>query len=140
MLTRRLRAAGPSTPPLARRLHQVGDAAVPQHLDPIERDGRPRKGAHEPLATDIGAGRDTHRAVDVEAVALRREGSLSPIERRVPGVLGLVLSRTLLHRVPLYLAVAFPLSGAEIVHLSTVLLAVGAWRWRRRSRVRGAST
>jgi putative ABC transport system permease protein len=40
--------------------------------------------------------------------------------------LGIVLSHTLLHRVPLYLAVAFPLSGADIVHVGTVLLAVAA--------------
>ncbi|MGH2854523.1 MAG: FtsX-like permease family protein, partial [Solirubrobacteraceae bacterium] len=40
--------------------------------------------------------------------------------------LGGVLSHTLFHRVPLYLAVAFPLSGQQIIHLSTVLLAIGA--------------
>ncbi len=41
-------------------------------------------------------------------------------------VLGDVLSHTLFHRVPLYLAVAFPLSSAQLIHLSTVLLAIGA--------------
>jgi putative ABC transport system permease protein len=41
-------------------------------------------------------------------------------------VFGDVLSHTLFHRVPLYLAVAFPLSSAQLIHLSTVLLAVGA--------------
>ncbi len=40
--------------------------------------------------------------------------------------LGGALSHTLFHRVPLYLAVAFPLSGQQIVHLGTVLLAIGA--------------
>jgi putative ABC transport system permease protein len=40
--------------------------------------------------------------------------------------LGDVLSHTLFHRVPLYLAVAFPLSSAQLLHASTVLLAVGA--------------
>ncbi len=41
-------------------------------------------------------------------------------------VLGDVLSHTLFHRVPLYLAVAFPLSSAQLLHTSTILLAVGA--------------
>ena len=40
--------------------------------------------------------------------------------------LGEVLSRTLFHRVPVYLAVAFPISATQIVHLGTVLLALGA--------------
>ena len=40
--------------------------------------------------------------------------------------LGDVLSHTLFHRVPLYLAVAFPLSSAQLIHLSTVLFAIGA--------------
>ena len=40
--------------------------------------------------------------------------------------LGDVLSRTLFHNVPVYLAVAFPLSATQIVHLGTVLLALGA--------------
>jgi putative ABC transport system permease protein len=40
--------------------------------------------------------------------------------------LGDLLSHTLFHRVPLYLAVAFPLSGEQIIHLGTVLLAIGA--------------
>jgi putative ABC transport system permease protein len=40
--------------------------------------------------------------------------------------LGDALSHTLFHRVPLYLAVAFPLSSAQLVHASTVLLAIGA--------------
>ena len=40
--------------------------------------------------------------------------------------LGEVLSRTLFHRVPVYLAVAFPISPAQLVHLGTVLLALGA--------------
>jgi putative ABC transport system permease protein len=38
--------------------------------------------------------------------------------------LGDVLSHTIFHRVPLYLAVAFPLSGAQIVSTGTVLLAL----------------
>ena len=41
-------------------------------------------------------------------------------------VLGDVLSHTLFHRVPLYLAVAFPLSSAQLIHSSTVLFAIGA--------------
>ena len=40
--------------------------------------------------------------------------------------LGGVLSRTLFHRVPLYLAIAFPLSGQQIIHVGAVLLALGA--------------
>ncbi len=40
--------------------------------------------------------------------------------------LGDVLSRTLFHRVPEYLAVAFPLSGEQIVHVGAVLLAISA--------------
>ncbi len=40
--------------------------------------------------------------------------------------LGEVLSRTLFHKVPVYLAVAFPISAHQIVHLGTVLLALGA--------------
>jgi putative ABC transport system permease protein len=40
--------------------------------------------------------------------------------------LGDVLSRTLFHKVPVYLAVAFPISAHQIVHLGTVLLALGA--------------
>jgi quinoprotein glucose dehydrogenase len=32
------------------------------------------------------------------------------------------------------------LAGASAVLLAVVLLAIGLWRWRRRSRVRGAST
>jgi putative ABC transport system permease protein len=40
--------------------------------------------------------------------------------------LGEVLSRTLFHQVPVYLAVAFPISAHQIVHLETVLLALGA--------------
>jgi putative ABC transport system permease protein len=40
--------------------------------------------------------------------------------------LGDVLSRTLFHRVPLYLSVAFPLSGEQIVHVGAVLIAIGA--------------
>lgn len=40
--------------------------------------------------------------------------------------LGEVLSRTLFHKVPVYLAVAFPISAHQIVHPSTVLLALGA--------------
>jgi putative ABC transport system permease protein len=40
--------------------------------------------------------------------------------------LGDVLSHTLFHRVPLYLAVAFPLSSEQLVHATTILLAVGA--------------
>ena len=40
--------------------------------------------------------------------------------------LGDFLSHTLFHRVPLYLAVAFPLSGKQIIHVGAILLAVGA--------------
>ncbi len=40
--------------------------------------------------------------------------------------LGEVLSRTLFHKVPVYLAVAFPISAHQIVHPGTVLLALGA--------------
>jgi putative ABC transport system permease protein len=40
--------------------------------------------------------------------------------------LGEVLSRTLFHKVPVYLAVAFPISAHQIVYLHTVLLALGA--------------
>jgi putative ABC transport system permease protein len=41
-------------------------------------------------------------------------------------VLGEVLSRTLFHQVPVYLAAAFPISAHQIVHLGTILLALGA--------------
>ncbi len=40
--------------------------------------------------------------------------------------LGEVLSRTLFHQVPVYLAVAFPISAHQIVPLTTILLALGA--------------
>lgn len=40
--------------------------------------------------------------------------------------LGELLSRTLFHHVPVYLAAAFPISAHQIVHLGTVLLALGA--------------
>ncbi len=40
--------------------------------------------------------------------------------------LGEVLSRTLFHKVPVYLAVAFPIGAHQIVHLGTILLALGA--------------
>jgi putative ABC transport system permease protein len=39
--------------------------------------------------------------------------------------LGDVLSRTLFHRVPVYLAVAFPIGAHQSVHVTTVLLAIG---------------
>jgi putative ABC transport system permease protein len=39
--------------------------------------------------------------------------------------LGDVLSRTLFHRVPVYLAVAFPIGAHQIVHATTILLALG---------------
>jgi putative ABC transport system permease protein len=38
---------------------------------------------------------------------------------------GDVLSRTLFHRVPIYLAVAFPINVHQIVHSTTILLALG---------------
>ncbi len=41
-------------------------------------------------------------------------------------VLGEVLSRTLFHQLPVYLAVAFPISAHQIVHLGTILVAIGA--------------
>jgi putative ABC transport system permease protein len=40
--------------------------------------------------------------------------------------LGEVLSRTLFHRVPIFLAAAFPISARHVVHPGTVLLALGA--------------
>jgi putative ABC transport system permease protein len=40
--------------------------------------------------------------------------------------LGEVLSRTLFHQVPVYLAAAFPISAHQIVPLRTILLALGA--------------
>ncbi|HXB66141.1 MAG TPA: FtsX-like permease family protein [Solirubrobacteraceae bacterium] len=55
-----------------------------------------------------------------QALALGLCGSLVGV------ALGDVLSHTLFHRVPLYLAVAFPLSSQQILHAGTVLLAVGA--------------
>jgi putative ABC transport system permease protein len=55
-----------------------------------------------------------------QALLLGLMGSLMGI------ALGDVLSRTLFHKVPVYLAVAFPISAHQIVHLSTVLTALGA--------------
>jgi putative ABC transport system permease protein len=40
--------------------------------------------------------------------------------------LGEVLSRTLFHQVPVYLAVAFPINAHQVVSLTTILLALGA--------------
>jgi len=58
---------------LARHLQQVRDPPIAQHLDPIERERRPRKGAHQALATFIVVGREAHGAMDVEPVAGRRQ-------------------------------------------------------------------
>jgi putative ABC transport system permease protein len=41
-------------------------------------------------------------------------------------VLGEVLSRTLFHQLPVYLAVAFPISPHQIVHVGTLLVALAA--------------
>jgi putative ABC transport system permease protein len=40
-------------------------------------------------------------------------------------VLGDIFARTLFQQVPIYLAVAFPISTHQVIHLSTVLIAVG---------------
>ena len=60
-------------PELVRRLELVGDAAIPQHREPIEREGRPRAVTHEPLSPLVVLGEDAHGTVDVEAVDRRRE-------------------------------------------------------------------
>ncbi len=68
-------------------------------------------------------GFDSHQVLLIlgfQALALGLCGSLVGV------VLGDVLSHTLFHRVPLYLAVAFPLSSQQILHAGTVALAVGA--------------
>jgi putative ABC transport system permease protein len=68
-------------------------------------------------------GFDSHQVL----LILGFQALLLGIGASIVGVaLGDVLSHTLFHRVPLYLAVAFPLSSAQLIHLSTVLLAIGA--------------
>jgi hypothetical protein len=64
----------------AHRLDPVADAPVPQHLDAIEREGRPGAVAHESLSPLVVAGGDADCTVDVEAVAARREAALLPVE------------------------------------------------------------
>ncbi|HWX44346.1 MAG TPA: FtsX-like permease family protein [Solirubrobacteraceae bacterium] len=68
-------------------------------------------------------GFDSHQVLLIlgfQALVLGVGASLAGI------ALGDLLSHTLFHRVPLYLAVAFPLSGAQIVSSTTLLLALGA--------------
>jgi putative ABC transport system permease protein len=68
-------------------------------------------------------GFDSHQVL----LILGFQALLLGIGASIVGVaLGDVLSHTLFHRVPLYLAVAFPLSSAQLIHLSTVLAAIGA--------------
>jgi hypothetical protein len=66
--------------PLPRDLEQIRDPPLAQHLDPIERERRPRAGTHETLATDIVVGREAHGTVNIEPVARRREAPLAPLE------------------------------------------------------------
>ena len=70
----------PMGAPLARHLEQVRDPPVAQHLDPIEREGRPRAVADEALAPEIVVGREAHGAMDVEPVTRRREATLAALE------------------------------------------------------------
>ena len=66
--------------PAAGDLHPVGNLAIAQHLDPIERERGPRTVADEALAPLDIVAREAHRAVDVEPVAHRREAQLAPVE------------------------------------------------------------
>jgi hypothetical protein len=56
-----------------RDLQPVGDAAVAQHLDPVERERGPGAVADEALASLDIAGREAHSAMHIEPVARRRK-------------------------------------------------------------------
>jgi putative ABC transport system permease protein len=63
--------------------------------------------------------RQTRLILGFQALLLGIGASLAGI------VLGEVLARTLFHQVPVYIAVAFPVSAKQIVHVETVLVALG---------------
>jgi hypothetical protein len=58
--------------PFAGVLDRVGDAAVGQHREPLEREGRPRAVADQLLARDVVVSADADGGVEVEAVEQRR--------------------------------------------------------------------
>jgi hypothetical protein len=63
--------------PLPRDLQKAPDPAVAQHLDPIERKRRARKGADETLAAEIVVVLDADGTRNVEPIARPREAPLA---------------------------------------------------------------